>query len=434
MSNETAADVWSASVTDEEQPKPPIIIGVATGLGALLWLAPFMGLNSVLNPAKLANIMGGAGAEVNNYIAMLGTIGAIVSTITTLIIGALTDITRTRWGRRTPWILAGSVLTALVMVGLGAVSDRSQLWIFTLLWCGIQTFINMIVAPLIAVIADRTAPRHRGLISSVYAIGYIIGQYGGPVIGGRFLSDANPALVNTGYYALAVMMLLSGPVAAVLMREKSSLGMPKLKFDAGVFKDHFSFPTKGARNLYLALFGKMMINIAVTAFSVYQLFYLTSGMGVDSDTAGNYISAMGVATMVTAIIFAPISGPISDKLGTRKKVVAFSALLTAIGTIIPFVYQQPASMVWYGVVAGIGAGIFFSVDQALNLEVLPNPQTAAKDLGILNFANTGAQILAPVAGAILFQVVGGQYMPILPFLSVIALVGAGLVMLIHEKH
>lgn len=432
MSNATVE--WSANVTDEQQPKPPIIIGVATGLGALLWLAPFMGLNSVLNPAKLANIMGGAGAEVNNYIAMLGTIGAIVSTITTLIIGALTDITRTRWGRRTPWILAGSVLTALVMVGLGAINDRSQLWIFTLLWCGIQTFINMIVAPLIAVIADRTAPKHRGLISSVYAIGYIIGQYGGPVIGGRFLSDANPNLVNTGYYALAVMMLLSGPVAAVIMREKSSLGMPKLKFEASVIKDHFSFPTKGARNLYLALFGKMMINIAVTAFSVYQLFYLTSGMGVDKATAGNYISAMGVATMVTAIIFAPISGPISDKLGTRKWVVAFSALLTAIGTIIPFIYQQPASMIWYGVVAGIGAGIFFSVDQALNLEVLPNPETAAKDLGILNFANTGAQILAPVAGAILFQVVGGQYMPILPFLSVIALIGALLVSLIHEKH
>lgn len=184
--------------------------------------------------------------------------------------------------------------------------------------------------------------------------------------------------------SLAVTMLLSGPVAAVIMREKSSLGMPKLKFEANVIKDHFNFPTKGARNLYLALFGKMMINIAVTAFSVYQLFYLTSGMGVDKDTAGNYISAMGVATMVTAIIFAPISGPISDKIGARKWVVAFSALLTAIGTIIPFIYQQPVSMIWYGVVAGIGAGILFSVDQALNLEVLPNPASGSRRTTIWN--------------------------------------------------
>ncbi|MFT8386049.1 MAG: MFS transporter, partial [Lentilactobacillus hilgardii] len=89
-------------------------------------------------------------------------------------------------------------------------------------------------------------------------------------------------------------------------------------------------------------------------------------------------------------------------------------------------------MIWYGIIAGTGSGIFFSVDQALNLEVLPDPETAAKDLGILNFANTGAQILAPVLGAILFDMVGKQYMPILPILSIIALVGAVLVLMIKE--
>lgn len=89
-------------------------------------------------------------------------------------------------------------------------------------------------------------------------------------------------------------------------------------------------------------------------------------------------------------------------------------------------------MIWYGIIAGTGSGIFFSVDQALNLEVLPDPETAAKDLGILNFANTGAQILAPVLGAIIFDMVGHQYLPILPVLSIIALVGAVLVLMIKE--
>jgi hypothetical protein len=50
----------------------------------------------------------------------------------------------------------------------------------------------------------------------------------------------------------------------------------------------------------------------------------------------------------------------------------------------------------------------------------------------LNFANTGAQILAPVLGAILFNMVGKQYMPILPILSIIALIGAALVLMIKE--
>lgn len=226
--NKTNADgTWSASTTNAQQSKTPVYIGIAVGLGALLWLAPFMGLNSVLNPQKLANIFGGPGSQVNNFLALLGTLGAVTSTITTIIIGALSDLTRSRWGRWTPWVVVGSVLTAAVMVGLGMVNNKSQLPIFIVLWCLIQTFINMIVAPLIAVIADRVAPAHRGTISSIYAIGYVIGQYGGPVIGGRFLSTANPGLVNTGYYVLAIMMLISGPVAAMIMHEKSSLGMPK---------------------------------------------------------------------------------------------------------------------------------------------------------------------------------------------------------------
>ncbi|MCO7127520.1 MFS transporter [Sporolactobacillus shoreicorticis] len=427
-----AGGVWSATMTNDQQTKTPIFIGLAVGIGALLWLGPFMGLNSVLNPAKLSNIMGGSGAGVNNFLALLGTLGAVTSTITTIIIGALSDLTRSRWGRRTPWILSGSVLTAAVMIGLGMVNFEEQLPLFIVLWCLLQTFINFIVAPLIAVIADRVAPMHRGMISSVYAAGYIIGQYGGPVVGGVFLNDANPGMVNTGYYVLAFVMLLSGPVAAIIMREKSSLNMPKTKMDWSSFVRYFVFPVHNALDLYLALFGKMLINIAVTAFSVYQLFFLTSGMGLDQTPAGKYISLMGIATMVTALIFAPISGPISDKLKTRKKPVALSALLIAAGTLLPFIFNTPASMLWYGIVAGIGSGIFFSVDQALNLEVLPNAENAAKDLGILNFANTGAQILGPVLGAILFDIVGGQYLPILPFLTGIAIVGGVLVMMIRK--
>lgn len=423
---------WQADVTDDQQPKIPVSVGVAVAIGVLLWLGPFNGVSSILNPAKLANIMGGAGARVNNFLALLGTIGAVVSTITTIIIGALSDRTRSRWGRRTPWIVAGSFLTAAVMVGLGMVNTVQQLPIFIALWCGIQTFINMIVAPLLAVIADQVAPQHRGTISSIYAIGFVIGQYGGPVVGGRFLSNSNPGLVNTGYFVFALLILLSGPIAAILLREKSSVHMPKERLDLSGFVKAFIFPIHKVRNFYLALFGKMMITIATTAFATYQVFFLTSGMHLGNTASGKYISLMGTATMITAIIFSSTAGAISDKLKTRKWVVAFAALLIASGTVLPFFFKSPATMILYGVIAGTGSGIFSSVDQALNLEVLPDPKTAAKDLGILNFANTGAQILAPVLGALLFSMVGEHYLPILPFLSVIALVGAGLVLMINE--
>ena len=39
-------------------------------------------------------------------------------------------------------------------------------------------------------------------------------------------------------------------------------------------------------------------------------------------------------------------------------------------------------------IAGLGYGVYNAIDQALNVSVLPNPDEAGKDLGILNLANT----------------------------------------------
>ena len=45
---------------------------------------------------------------------------------------------------------------------------------------------------------------------------------------------------------------------------------------------------------------------------------------------------------------------------------------------------------------GLGYGIYMVVDQALNVDVLPNPNEAGKALGILNLANTLGQVIAPI--------------------------------------
>ena len=66
---------------------------------------------------------------------------------------------------------------------------------------------------------------------------------------------------------------------------------------------------------------------------------------------------------------------------------------------MPFLSASPTMIIAYAVFAGIGFGAFNAVDQALNISVLPNPETAAKDLGILNLSNTGGQIAGPLLAA-----------------------------------
>lgn len=96
-------------------PRFSIRLAVAIILGNLLWLAPFVAGIAVLLPARLEII---APDEKIGAIATLAIAGSIVALIANIVFGALSDRTRSRFGRRAPWMILGSIMTALSMYGL----------------------------------------------------------------------------------------------------------------------------------------------------------------------------------------------------------------------------------------------------------------------------------------------------------------------------
>lgn len=75
-------------------------------------------------------------------------------------------------------------------------------------------------------------------------------------------------------------------------------------------------------------------------------------------------------------------------------------------------------------------GAYNSVDQALNVAVLPDPKTAAKDLGVINLANTLGQVAGPIISGIIISMVG--YHMIFPVETIICVIGGGLIMMIKR--
>lgn len=414
-----AKKAWSGTVTDEEQPKPPYRVGVALALVSFLWIGPYLGVQAVLLPSKVAVI---APSSKESVIAILSTSAMIVAALANIVFGALSDLTRSRWGRRTPWIVFGSIACAVMLI---VVNMANTVVLLVLAWCIYQLFLNAIVAPSIAILSDMTAPRNRGVITSIYALGYSIGLYGGQIIGAQFLNK-----VTAGFIVMALLTLIAGPVGALGMREQSSLDMPKSGFDMHMVIDHFSFPVHHARDYYLALCGKFLIVSANFAISGYQLYILTDYMKQDSSQTSRLVSMISLCLMVTAIVMSAVAGPIADRIQRRKLPVVIASLFIAVGAFIPFLDNHPWTMIAYGVIGGIGMGTYNAVDQALNIEVLPNPDSAAKDLGILNLANTGGQVLGPVLSATLISAFG--YQAIFPASTVCALGGAVLVGLIKS--
>lgn len=409
-----------APPSDAKQLKLPLLTGIGLVLGVLLWLGSYMGMIAVLIPARIAEIDPDNKASI---FATMSAIAMVVSTIANVLEGAWSDRTCSRWGRRTPWICFGSVGAAICTYFWGMAESTAAI----IMWDAIyMIFLNAIVAPMVAVLSDKIAPRHRGTISSMYAIGMSAGVYGGQIVSSWFIG----VNIEAGVILMAILVLLSGPVAALIIREKSTVGMPVQRLTMQNILDNFAFPIKDCRDFYLALFGKLCVVSAQFTVGGYQLYILTDYIHLADTDAARYISYISVLLMVFSLSFAFISGPIADRLHVRKWPVVIASCLMAIGCIIPSFAPQAYLMLVYAVISGIGYGLFSSMDQALNIEVLPNEKTAAKDLGILNIANNGGQVFGPILSSTVIAFAGYDYVFHLGF--GMAMVGAILLVMIKR--
>ncbi|MEZ0067066.1 hypothetical protein ABIA32_003079 [Streptacidiphilus sp. MAP12-20] len=116
-------------------------------------------------------------------------------------------------------------------------------------------------------------------------------------------------------------------------------------------------------------------------------------------------------------------GPLVDKVGRMKPFVLVSGIVAAAALTIPMMWPTEGGMLGYNIVGGVAFGVYMAVDMALITKALPRTEDAGKDLGVINIANAGPQILAPtVAGWIVTQF---GYGALFPVAAVISLIGAG---------
>jgi len=131
--------------------------------------------------------------------------------------------------------------------------------------------------------------------------------------------------------------------------------------------------------------------------------FLTTVLGASAEMVG-LIEGIGEATASITKLF---SGWISDRLGKRKAFVFLSAAIQGVAALLlAFVPELSAAMVAAGLL-GLGYGCFLSVDQALATQVLPDPESRGKDLGIMNIATAVPQAMAPLLGAGIVAALGG---------------------------
>ncbi len=405
-----------------------IRFGIGFALFSLLWMTAGTSGSGVLLPQRFDELNIGAPEVI---LGAMNSVGCVFALVANIVFGALSDITCSRFGKRTPWIVAGGVVTAAGYVL--AFSSASLVGIVAG-WSIVQIGVNMMIAPAVAVLADRIPENVRGTFSSFYGGAMIVGQSAGTFLGSKFI-DA----MGAGFIISAVLFGITGILTVIVWPAERSCSKGGALGDAeqrvvlspAAIVKSFTPPTKNCRDFYLALVGRLMLIFGWSMISGYQLYILKKFCGLSKEDAAATLATMSVISMIVLIVCSIISGPISDRLRKRKVIVAVGSLIVAIGLAIPYFMPTALGMMLYAGIGGVGYGIYIAVDQALNVDVLPNGDEAGKDLGILNLANTVGQVIAPVvAGAVV--VTTGSYALIFPIAVVAVLVGAVVIMLIKK--
>lgn len=372
----------------------------------LLWGA----IPGVLLPLQLTAL--DAENKVAN-LAIITTIGALAAMIAQPLAGTFSDRTRSRLGRRAPWMLGGTLIGVLALIGMAI---GNSIVMIAIAWVIVQIAFNLVQGPLSAILPDRVPVAARGTFSALLGTAAMLGAVGGQVLGAQFAAN-----IPVGYIVLAIIVLLGIGAFVLFNRDNSLVDDEIAPFRLVDFLRTFWVSPRQHPDFFWAFLGRLLLYTGYFAVSGYNLYLLADYAGL-GDAAVGYVAVLGLLQLAGMIPAMLVFGPVSDKVGRRKPFVFASSIIAGVGLLFPLIMPNLQGMMLMAVICGFGFGAFQAVDQALITQVLPSKDSYAKDLGVVNIAATLPQTLAPAVGGAIVLIAG--YAGLFPVGFALAVLGA----------
>jgi Na+/melibiose symporter-like transporter len=160
-----------------EPAKPPRAAKRAFSPGrTLLYGAGNVGAGTVFAFANAALPLYLAGYGFPNYaIGLLAQDRPPLAGLSQIVVGALSDRTHTRLGRRRPYILVGVPLTVAALLVLAL---HPPAWVMVLVLLLMTTALAVAYGPYLTLLRDLVPRRQRGRVGAALTLGSMVGQLG----------------------------------------------------------------------------------------------------------------------------------------------------------------------------------------------------------------------------------------------------------------
>lgn len=330
--------------------------------------------------------------------------------------GSISDRCHSRLGRRTPFILVGSLLAAL-LIPLLAVADqmRSLPFFFTVL-CLVLVVLSSYRSPCVALMPDVTP---RPIRAKADAFNSLMAAASGVVIL-ISISLAVPDVEHPNYMPvfliISAIIILCTVLFAVFFREKKAvekmhteslaMGISEADMDAsdegGKEKETDAVVRRSLLGILLCVFFYFMASNAVTsAFSKYASQVWGAG-------GGSFANFQLVATMVTLISYMPMAN-ISCRIG-RKLTTYIGIGLMCFGGFCIFMTQGYSPLIYVFVsISGVGMGTVATTIYPMIMEVA-SEKTTGRYTGYYYTASMSAQIITPILSGAVMEFIGYRYL------------------------
>jgi MFS family permease len=389
----------------------------------VFWLFTATGvtmITNVLMPQFVKNIGASNPAAI---IGVASSIAMVVAMISNVVFGAISDRTRTRFGRRAPWLVIGGIVAIISFVLMPMQSTGVGVII---VYSIAQIGMNIMYAPFYAVLSDNVPESRRGTVSMANGLGNSVGCGIGPMLGSMFIGQVVPGLIIG-----AVLVGAGGIVAAFVFPNKNDVAVMKAskRPDRSVGQQllYTLTPPRHCPDFWKAFVGRTLIMLSVQMVSSYLLYLVQDYLGLANDAAAALIGTYSLIVTITSFVTL-IVGPLSDKMG-RRKLPAYIAVVLICGSFASWLLggsgmmSATVAVIVAAVLYGAGYGTFTAIDQALNVDVLPNKEDAGKDLGFINVGTTAGMAAGALMTSTIYSISGG-YTMVFPVAIVMTLVGA----------
>jgi MFS family permease len=318
--------------------------------------------------------------------AIIVNAGLLVAILVQPTAAAISDYASTRWGRRKPFIFAGTLLDLVFLAGLYLAGAWVGVFCFYVL---LQFSSNVAQGPFQGYVPDLVPAGQVGLASGLMGLMIMLGQGAGPMLVALANGLGNPRDV---VFAIMAVELAAMVLTLLRVREGPNAVPREGRGWWQIARRAWRTDLLDQRSYIWLLASRLLLLMGGGTVTAVGYFYMQDAFGLDQSAALGDTFLAGAFVVIFGALVALPAGRLSQRVG-RKRTITGAAMLGLFGMVCVALAPTVGLALACIVPIGLGVGAFLAVDWALLADIVPKHESG-RYMGLSNVVTAGSGALA----------------------------------------